>query len=145
MFYLAALRPAIRRHGAAPPELLRAIGERFRQTVDLAMWVLVVTGALLVYDRLTQEIGLSYALVLGLKIGLSAVMFLIAIGLGRRATRRRAPLMEGAWSELLPARLARATVRARASWARIGSPTNILFALGPVVILLGLLLRSLAG
>ena len=144
IFYLAALRPAMRSHPPGAPDLPRVIGERFKQTVDLAMWVLVMTGALLIYDRLTQEIGLGYALILGVKLALSAVMFLIALSLGRRGRRRSSPV-EGLWSEILPAPLARLAADATATWSRIASPTNILLILGPTVILLGLLLRFIGG
>ena len=145
IFYLAALRPAMRNHPPGSPDLPRVIGERFKQTVDLAMWILVITGALLIYDRLTQEIGLGYAIILGVKLALSAIMFLIAIGLGRRGPRRRSSPLEGVWSEILPGPITRLVVDAGSTAARLASPTNTLFILGPIVILLGLLLRFVGG
>ncbi|MYD35494.1 MAG: hypothetical protein F4X20_00490 [Dehalococcoidia bacterium] len=144
IFYLAALRPAMRQSGGGSPDLPRLIGERFKQIVDLSMWVLLITGVLLIYDRLTEEIGFGFALLLGLKVGLSAVMFLIAISLGRRGPRRRSSPVEGLWSEILPGPLTRLVTDAGSSLARLTSPTNVLFVLGPVVILLGLLLRFIA-
>ncbi len=115
IFYLAALRPAMRNHPPGSTDLPRVIGERFKRIVDLSMWVLIITGALLIYDRLTQQIALDYAVILGIKLALSAAMFLIAFSIGRRASRR------------------------------LVSPTNTLLILGPIVILLGLLLRFIGG
>ena len=145
IFYLAALRPAMRQSQGGSPDLPRLIGERFKQTVDLAMWVLIITGALLIYDRLTQEIGFGYAVILGVKLALSAAMFLIAISLGRRGPRRRSSPVEGLWSEILPGPIARLAADAGSTVSRLASPTNVLFVLGPVVILLGLLLRFVGG
>ena len=144
VFFLAVLRPAIRQSGGSP-ELLRSIGGGFKQAVDLSMWVLIITGAILIYDRLTQEISIPFALILGVKIGLSAAMFLLAISLGRRGARRRSSPLDGAWSEILPAPIVRLFADIRASWGRIASPTMILFVIGPVVIFLGLLLRFMGG
>ncbi len=145
IFYLAILRPAIRNHPPDSADVVRFIGERFKQTVDLAMWVLLITGALLIYDRLTQEIGQPYAIILAIKLILSSAMFVIAISLGRRGARRRASPVDGLWSEILPRPLAQLAADASVSWSRVTSPTTILFVLGPVVILLGLLLRFVAG
>ncbi len=144
IFYLSALRPAMRQSQGGSPDLPRLIGERFKQIVDLSMWVLLITGVLLIYDRLTEEIGFGFALLLGAKVGLSAVMFLIAISLGRRGPRRRSSPVEGLWSEILPGPLTRLVADAGSSLARLISPTNVLFTLGPFVILLGLLLRFIA-
>ncbi len=144
IFFLTVLRPAIRQSGGSP-ELLRSIGGGFKQAVDLSMWVLIITGAILIYDRLTQEIAIPFAVVLGVKIALSAAMFLIAISLGRRGAQRRSLPLDGAWSEILPVPLARLFANVRASWGRIASPTNILFVVGPAVIFLGLLLRFIGG
>ena len=145
IFFFAVLRPAMRSRPPASPDLPRVIGERFKQMVDLAMWVLIITGALLIYDRLTQEIGLGYAVILGVKLALSAIMFLIAISLGRRGSRRRSSPLEGVWSEILPGPLTRLVANAGTSAARMASPTNVLIIFGPIVILLGLLLRFLGG
>ena len=145
IFYLSALRPAMRQTQGGAPDFPRLIGERFKQAVDLSMWILIITGVLLIYDRVTQEIGLTYAIILAAKLVLSVGMFMIAISLSRRGSRRRSSPVEGLWSEILPASLARVAVEAGSTLSRLASPTNILFALGPIVILLGLLLRHLGG
>ena len=72
-------------------------------------------------------------------------MFLIAISLSRRGPRRRSSPVEGLWSEILPGPLTRLVADAGSSLARLASPTNVLFVLGPIVILLGLLLRFMGG
>ena len=143
IFYLTTLRPAMRQSRSASPDLPRHLGERFKQAVDLSMWTLIITGVLLLYDRLTQEIGLAYAIILGVKLILSAAMFLIALSLSRRGQRRRSSPVEGLWAEILPAPLARLATGAGATASRLASPTNALFLIGPAVILLGLLLRQI--
>ena len=140
IFFLAVLRPALR-HGGVPGDLARRIGGGFKEIVDLSMWVLVITGVILVFDRLTAQIGLTYAYVLTVKLFLSGLMFFIAVSLGRRGPQRRSSPLEGAWAELMPRVLLRVVAGLRSGWV---SPTNLLFLLGPVILFLGLLLRVLA-
>ncbi|MBI4236528.1 MAG: hypothetical protein HY688_04150 [Chloroflexi bacterium] len=142
IFFLAVLRPALRRAGA-PPGLAGRIGARFKEVVDLSMWVLLITGGILVYDRLTGGVEMPYLLALALKLLLSGAMFLLALSLGRRGPRRRASPVEGTWADLLPQGWGSAIARVQARWARALSPTNLLAVLGPVILLLGLLLRTL--
>ena len=144
LFFLFVLRPALRSTAGTPPELGRAIGTRFKEAVDLSMWVLVITGGVLIYDRLTQQVEMPYLVALAAKLFLSGVMFLVAVSLGRRGSRRRSSPLEGTWTEILPRRAVAAFMALRLRWAAVASPTNLLVVLGPVLVFLGVLLRMLA-
>ena len=77
IFYLLALRPALRRSRPGP-ETHRAIGEEFRGLVNTAIIVLVVTGAILTASRLTTDtITIPYIVVLAIKIALALYMFAV--------------------------------------------------------------------
>jgi putative copper export protein len=80
IFFWIVLRPAIR-SGAMPDAVVRFAGSEFSQLVGLAMWVLVITGGILMFDRLSgPSATLPYGATLGLKIALSAWMFFLVIG-----------------------------------------------------------------
>ena len=84
LFYLLALRPAVT-NGALSSDSARAATERFGGLVKLAMWTLVVTGAVLFFSRISEPTATArYAAVLALKVSLSAWMFFIAIRRHRR-------------------------------------------------------------
>ncbi|MCY4581324.1 MAG: hypothetical protein OXE50_00770 [Chloroflexi bacterium] len=84
IFYLLVLRPAVT-NGALPSDSARATAERFGGLVKLAMWTLVVTGAVLFFTRISEPTATArYAAVLGLKVALSAWMFFIAVRRRRR-------------------------------------------------------------
>ena len=54
IFFFAVLRPALR--GSSEESLLnRLAGNEFRQLVDVAIWVLLVTGTILSIDRLINQ------------------------------------------------------------------------------------------
>ena len=80
IFYWVALRPALR-SGALPPEATRIVGVEFSQLVVFAMWVLVVTGAVLFFTRLAEPTATAlYGGVLAVKVALSAWMFFLVVG-----------------------------------------------------------------
>jgi hypothetical protein len=91
LFYLIVLRPALRR---AQPQVAAALGPAvgagFREVVNLAIASLVVTGAVLTFDRLARSAGPAYAAVLALKIALAIGMFFLAWELGWAGRRRQA-------------------------------------------------------
>ncbi|MSQ33793.1 MAG: hypothetical protein EXR60_05180 [Dehalococcoidia bacterium] len=110
LFYLLALRPALRSQALGPPggAFTRAVAERFRAAVDLSILILLVTGVVLTFQRLTApEASAAYGLVLALKIALSVAMFGLAYWLGRlgeverllgvRSAARAAPGRSGPW------------------------------------------------
>ena len=84
IFYWVVLRPALRTEGV-PPAVARFAGVEFGGLVALAMWTLVVTGAVLVFARLSEPAAdVPYGAVLAVKIALSVWMFLLASGRRRR-------------------------------------------------------------
>ena len=86
IFYLLVLRPAVT-NGTLSSDNARAVTERFGGLVKLAMWALVVTGAVLFFSRISEPTATArYAAVLALKVALSAWMFFIAIRRRRRIT-----------------------------------------------------------
>src|SRR6266852_701057 len=86
ILYLFAVLPALRSKGAAGgvSEISAQIAALFRRMVNVCTGVLLVSGAFLTFDRLSQTmLGWPYLVVLGLKIGLALVMFVLAIYLGQ--------------------------------------------------------------
>ena len=79
VFYWLVLRPAIRA-GAVPAQVAKFASMEFGQIVLLAMWTLVLTGAILLFTRLSEPTAtLPYGVVLGVKIALSAWMFFLTL------------------------------------------------------------------
>ena len=77
IFYLLVLRPAIRSASGSHGPLLSAVGKEFRTLVNASIAVLVATGVILAFDRLTEDIvGVPYAITLGIKSLLSVWMFM---------------------------------------------------------------------
>ena len=90
IFYLVVLRPAIKRNPSTPRGLTSVAGAEFKTLVDACIIVLIATGAVLAFDRLTEEaVGPAYAVTLGVKVVLSLWMFLQV-----RAQRRRSEFLE---------------------------------------------------
>src|SRR5919197_1981980 len=68
LFYLLALRPAVR-GGGATPAFERAVAARFREVVEASLAVLVVSGDILSFDRLSTGLATPlYIAVLSVKI-----------------------------------------------------------------------------
>lgn len=94
IFYLVVLRPAQRRAASTDRDSSRSVfagaASEFRALVDTCIFVLLATGVILTANRLTPGVvGVPYVTVLGIKIALSAWMFILA-----RGRRRRTPLLE---------------------------------------------------
>ena len=133
MFYLVVLRPAIRRNPDTPRGLTSAAGAEFKTLVDACIIVLIATGAVLAFDRLTEDaVGASYAIALGVKVVLSLWMFLQV-----RAQRRRSEFLEAF------GRAEEASVSGLKRVLRAASGYNALVYLGIVVFLLSDLLGVL--
>ncbi len=127
LFYLVVLRPATRRS----PESFRPVNAdtaaEFRALVDTSIFVLLTTGAVLSFDRLTGGVvGVPYVVALAVKIALSVWMFLLV-----RARRRRAAARPAA----APGKLQKL--------ARAVSGYNAIVVLGIIVFLLADLLKVL--
>ena len=124
ILYMVAVLPALRSKGAAGgiSEISGQIAALFRRLVNICVGILLVTGVFLTFDRLTETtLGWPYLVVLGLKIVLALVMFVLAIYLGQSNIRRLAK---------------RSTKLSKAA-------PQLILALGIVVFLLGALLNSL--
>jgi len=90
ILYLVAVLPALRSKGPAPA-IAGEIAALFRRMVNICMGVLLLSGAYLTFDRLTQTtLGWPYLVVLGLKIVLATGMFILAIYIGQSNIRRLA-------------------------------------------------------
>ena len=124
ILYMVAVLPALWSKGAAGgiSEISGQIAALFRRLVNICVGVLLVTGVFLTFDRLTETtLGWLYLVVLGLKIVLALVMFMLAIYLGQSNIRRLAK---------------RSTKFSKAA-------PQLILALGIVVFLLGALLNGL--
>ncbi len=88
ILYLVVVLPALRAGGGAAAAQVAAL---FRRLVNICMGVLLLSGAFMVFDRLTQTtLGLPYLVVLSLKIVSALAMFIVAIYLGQSNIRRLA-------------------------------------------------------
>ncbi|MFL5692474.1 MAG: hypothetical protein ACJ795_11770, partial [Ktedonobacteraceae bacterium] len=71
ILYMVAIIPALRSGGPAPA-VATQIAALFRRMVNICMGVLLLSGAYLMFDRLTQTmLGWPYLVVLGLKIAIA--------------------------------------------------------------------------
>lgn len=127
MFYLFVLRPAVRRSGEPGRAVNVAAADEFRALVDTTIFVLLASGIILTFNRLTPGVvGVQYAAVLGLKIALSVWMFVLA-----RDRRRRSALLEmHGHSPRTPTNLLQKALRTVSGY-------NLIIILGLVVFLLG--------
>ena len=136
VFYMLVLRPAIRRAGESGSTIPAAVGREFRSLVGLCIAVLVLTGAILTFDRLTSPADTAYVATLAVKVSLAVIMFIMA----HRARRARRiapdPSPEAAAGGMAVVRLAR-----RVSGALSGGV--LILALGVTVLLLADLLKAL--
>ena len=124
IFFWLIMRPAIR-SGAMPDSVIRFTGREFTHLVTLSMWVLVVTGGILMFTRLSNAgATLPYGATLGLKVALSAWMFFLVIG--RRSRGRKDP----------------STGRVRGTINAFGH-INMTVILGAIIFLLSDILRML--
>lgn len=90
VFYLFVLRPALRRSPEAGRKINEATAAEFGTLVDTCIFVILATGVILTFNRLTAGVtGPSYGLVLAAKIALSVWMFILA-----RGRRRRTALLD---------------------------------------------------
>ena len=97
LFYLIVLIPALKRVPDVPRALAGALRVEFRTLVITSIIVLIATGGVLAFERLT-EAGTPYAATLALKTVLSIWMF--AMARDRRRSERLLATIRG--SELPP-------------------------------------------
>ena len=90
IMYLLVVIPALRL-GGAPPAIAGNIANLFKRMVNVCIGVLLVSGAYLTFDRLTQTtLGLPYIIVLVLKIAGAIGLFVLALYIGQSNIRRLA-------------------------------------------------------
>ena len=131
VFFIAVLRPALRRT-SQEGTLSRIVGQEFRQLVDTAIWVLLVTGVVLSVDRLTVAYSTgTYGAVLGLKIALAIWMFYLVWFRGRRSS-----------PDPLEASVSKPSILIR-SIKTTFSATNLILILGVIVVLLANIIQQL--
>ena len=119
--YLVVILPALRIGGAAP-EIYAQIATLFRSMINICVGVLLLSGAYLMFDRLTTtSLGWPYLTVLGIKIIAALGMFVLAIYLGQSNIRQ----------------LAKRTTRFSKA------APQLMLALGILVFLLGALLNGM--
>ena len=124
VFYLAAVGPTAK---LLDEEVRRGIERRFRDLVQLCIVALLVTGALITFDRLQLGPGPGYAITLGIKVALAIWMFVLAQDLANRGRRR-----------LIERRLG-----AAAAGPRRGVPSWLILALGTAVLILSDVLKTI--
>ena len=94
VFILMVLRPAVRSTPGVPRILIAAASVEFGGLVNLCIVVLVATGVVLAFDRLTAGVvAAPYAITLFVKSALTVWMFLV-VEIERRRSRSRARLDE---------------------------------------------------
>ena len=85
LFYLLALRPALRSAPESGHHVNVAAATEFRAWVDTCIFGMLATGVILTFNRLTPGVvGVPYAATLAAKIALSVWMFVLARGRHRR-------------------------------------------------------------
>ena len=90
ILYLVVVMPVLRK-GDPAPAVAAQVAALFRRLVNICIGVLLLSGAFMVFDRLTQTtLGLPYLVVLSLKIVSALAMFIVAIYLGQSNIRRLA-------------------------------------------------------
>lgn len=121
IFYQFVAIPALRATGG-PPALAGQIAALFKRMVNMCVGVLLLSGAYLTFDRLTQtRLGLPYLVVLAVKIAAALLLFVLVLYLGQSNIRR----------------LAKRTTRLSKA------APQLMLALGIVIFVLGALLNSL--
>ncbi|MHB8620750.1 MAG: hypothetical protein ACYDAG_14455 [Chloroflexota bacterium] len=127
IFYLLVIQPVAREQSptAAWKAALSGMESRFRELVQLSIVVLLVSGAMLTFDRLQLEPGPAYVVTLGVKIALALWMFVLAQDLASRGRRRLLQRRRGV-TPLAPRRAA---------------PSWLILALGTIVLLLSDVLK----
>ncbi|KAA1296491.1 MAG: hypothetical protein EGP08_00965 [SAR202 cluster bacterium] len=130
IFWLVVLRPAVKNDKSDDSRINKNVSSEFRSLVDTCLFVLLATGAVMTFDRLTPgTLGVSYLIVLGVKLSMVAVMFYMV-----RAKRQTA------WDYKS---LRNIRKNPKGSIFRVIAGYNLIIVLGLSVYLLSSLLRSM--
>lgn len=85
--YLVVITPAMRL-GKSAPEVSARIGALFRRLVNVSIGALLVSGVYLTFDRLSSNVvGVTYIVVLAIKVAAAVGMFLLALYQAQEARR----------------------------------------------------------
>ena len=96
IFYLLILRPRMGQIEGQHSSLGQAIGEEFRALVNVAIVVLIVTGTVLIFDRLAGDfVRGAYVAALAAKIAIASYMFYLVRFLRRRTYPDNEPEVRG--------------------------------------------------
>jgi hypothetical protein len=88
--YLVVIIPVLR-NGEATSGVSSQIAILFKRVVNYCIGILLLSGAYLTFDRLTQTmLGWLYLIILGLKIVVAVSMFILALYVGQSNIRRLA-------------------------------------------------------
>ncbi|HEU5376012.1 MAG TPA: hypothetical protein VFV38_11270 [Ktedonobacteraceae bacterium] len=88
LVYLVVVTPALRL-GGATPQVSAAIAANFKRLTTLCIYILLLSGGYLVFERLTTTtLGWSYLLVLVVKIVVALAMFALALYMGQSTARK---------------------------------------------------------
>jgi len=133
LFYLLVLRPVMKRTSPKPKILVATTTNEFQAVVNTSIVILVATGAILAFNRLTLGIiTTSYVVTLAIKSAFSVWMFLIVL-----EQQRHSKIIE---SFKEPTKHA-TTIPSRIKQALSGY--NLLVILGLIVFLMSDLLKIL--
>jgi hypothetical protein len=92
IFFVGAFQPALKSaaHSDQQRLLLSLVNDQMREISQVSSVVLLFTGAILTFDRLSQpHLHRIYAVFLALKVLLSVIMMVVASGLMQRARHQR--------------------------------------------------------
>ena len=96
IFYLLVLRPATRQAATGNSAAGQAVGREFRALVNTAIAILIVTGTVLTFNRLTSDfVGVPYVSVLAAKIVLAFYTFYLVRFLRRESYPEDVPATGG--------------------------------------------------
>ncbi|QBD81218.1 hypothetical protein EPA93_36680 [Ktedonosporobacter rubrisoli] len=90
IMYQIVIGPALREGGPAP-KVAAGIADGFKRMINLCMGLLFLSGGYLVFERLSRTtLGLSYIVVLVLKVAGAIGLFVLALYLAQSNIRRLA-------------------------------------------------------
>ena len=104
IFWLLILKPSSK-NISDDVELNSSVQKEFRALVNTCIFVMLATGAIMTFDRLSSTtLGSNYVLILGLKIATVALMFYL-IRAQRKSYSNKASIKNKTEIKTLPARL----------------------------------------
>ena len=104
IFWLLILKPSSK-NISDDVELNRSVQKEFRALVNTCIFVMLATGAIMTFDRLSStSLGSNYVLILGLKIATVSLMFYL-IRAQRKSYFNKASIKNKTEFKTLPARL----------------------------------------